>query len=181
MRNRIERVRGIKDTRIPTESTNLGPWELTETEPPTKEHASPRPDTSTPRYICSRYADWSSCGSTNNWSRVCLWLCCLPLNTVPLPGLPGRVRVRQDVLSPTGTRCPRVGWNPGAGRLLLLLREGKRVKGEISIKAGQRGVGGLGDGLWSGYRVNKKNKLLKKEIGEHYKHYSSQFWERKEW
>jgi hypothetical protein len=42
----IEAARGIKDTtRRPTESTNLGPEGLTETEPPTKEHAwaEPRP------------------------------------------------------------------------------------------------------------------------------------------
>lgn len=71
----------------------------------------------------------------------------MALDPLALSGLPGWISVVEDVLSPTGTRCPRVGWNPGAGRLLLLLREGKRVKGEISIKAGQRGVGGLGDGL----------------------------------
>ena len=37
---RIKRIKAIKDnTRIPTESTNLGQGELTETESPTKEHA----------------------------------------------------------------------------------------------------------------------------------------------
>ena len=38
--DRTEQARGVKDTtRRPTESTNLGPWGLTETEPSTKEHA----------------------------------------------------------------------------------------------------------------------------------------------
>ena len=37
--------------------------------------------------ICSRCAAWSSCGSPNNWSRGCLWLCGLPLD--PLPYLVG--------------------------------------------------------------------------------------------
>ena len=38
--DRTEQARGVKDTtRRPTESTNLGPWGLTDTEPPTKEHA----------------------------------------------------------------------------------------------------------------------------------------------
>ena len=37
-------AREVKDTtRKPTESTNLGPWWLTETEPPTKEHAQAGP------------------------------------------------------------------------------------------------------------------------------------------
>jgi hypothetical protein len=36
----IEKARGAKDTtKRPSESINLGPWGLTETEPPTKEHA----------------------------------------------------------------------------------------------------------------------------------------------
>ena len=38
----------VKDTtRRPAEPTNLGPWGLTETKPPTKEHtwAGPRPPT----------------------------------------------------------------------------------------------------------------------------------------
>lgn len=38
---------GVKDTTRPTESNNLGPWGLTENEPPTKEHegAGTRPYT----------------------------------------------------------------------------------------------------------------------------------------
>lgn len=33
----------VKDTKGPTESTNLGPWGLTDTEPPTKEDAGAEP------------------------------------------------------------------------------------------------------------------------------------------
>jgi len=45
---RIEGAGGVKDiTRKSTESNNLGPWELTEVEPPIKEHAEagPKPPT----------------------------------------------------------------------------------------------------------------------------------------
>ena len=42
--DRIERAGEVKDiTRRPTESSNLDPWGLTETEPPTKEHAGADP------------------------------------------------------------------------------------------------------------------------------------------
>lgn len=34
-----EQTRGVKDSTGATESTNLGPWGLTDTEPLTKEHA----------------------------------------------------------------------------------------------------------------------------------------------
>ena len=40
MRDGTEQAGGIKDTtKKPTESTNLGPWGLTEMELPAKEHA----------------------------------------------------------------------------------------------------------------------------------------------
>ena len=35
--DRIKRARGVKNTTGPTKSTNLGPWGLTEAEPPTIE------------------------------------------------------------------------------------------------------------------------------------------------
>ena len=44
----MRELEGVKDTTSrPTEPTNLGPWGLTETEAPTKEHAwaGPRPST----------------------------------------------------------------------------------------------------------------------------------------
>ena len=59
-----------------------------------------------PLYICSRYAAWSSCGSPNNWSRGCLWLCCLPLDLLPLAELPGLAAVGEDAMSPDETRLP---------------------------------------------------------------------------
>ena len=47
--DRGEQARGAKDTtRRPTESTSLGPWGLTETEPPTKEHTWARPSSLPP-------------------------------------------------------------------------------------------------------------------------------------
>jgi hypothetical protein len=48
MGDRTEQAGEIKDTtRRPTESTNMGPWGLTEPGPPTREHAGagPRPPT----------------------------------------------------------------------------------------------------------------------------------------
>jgi hypothetical protein len=42
--DRIGQAGGVKDTtRRPTESSNLGPWGLTVTGPPTKEHAGVGP------------------------------------------------------------------------------------------------------------------------------------------
>jgi hypothetical protein len=46
--DKTERAKGVKDTRRPTESTNLGSWGLTETEPPTKEHAGAGPSAPPP-------------------------------------------------------------------------------------------------------------------------------------
>jgi hypothetical protein len=45
--DRIEQAGGVKDTTRPIESTNKGSQDLTETEPPTKEHseAGSRPTT----------------------------------------------------------------------------------------------------------------------------------------
>jgi hypothetical protein len=75
---------GKDSTRRPTESTNLGLWGLTETEPSTKEHVwtGPRP----PYTYYSSCAAWSSYGPPNNCSGGCVWpgLCCLPLDPFPL-------------------------------------------------------------------------------------------------
>jgi hypothetical protein len=44
VRDRIEQAGEVKSTtRAPTESASLGPWEITETEPLTKEHAGAGP------------------------------------------------------------------------------------------------------------------------------------------
>lgn len=67
-----------------TESTNQELWGLPESELPTKMYTI-----ATPRslHVCSRYAAWSSCGSTNNWRRVCLWHCFLTVDPSSLTGL----------------------------------------------------------------------------------------------
>lgn len=66
--DRSGQTRGVKDiTRRPTQSANLGPWELTETEAPTKEHVSGLDLGSL--HNCNSYAAWSSFGSLNNWNR----------------------------------------------------------------------------------------------------------------
>jgi hypothetical protein len=64
---RIEGARGIKDTtRKPAESTHLGPWGLTETEPPSREHAWDRLSLPHPHtHICNKCAVWSPYGSPN--------------------------------------------------------------------------------------------------------------------
>lgn len=43
IRDKTESARKVKDSRILTGSTNLGPWGLTDIEPPTKEHSGDRP------------------------------------------------------------------------------------------------------------------------------------------
>jgi hypothetical protein len=66
---RIEVLEGDKNSiGRPTESTNLDPWGLSETEPPTKEHTLVG---LRPQNICSRHAAQFPCGSPNNWSRGC--------------------------------------------------------------------------------------------------------------
>jgi hypothetical protein len=46
------------------------------------------------------------------------------LDPFPLPRLPDWASMGEEVLSPAGTRCPRVEWYPGWGELLLLLEKG---------------------------------------------------------
>lgn len=59
-------------------------------------------------HICSKCAAWCSCGFPDKWSRAfsvsvpCRWI-------FPLPELPS---VGEDVPSPAGAGCPRVGWYP---------------------------------------------------------------------
>lgn len=69
--DRIEQAGEVKDTtRKHTVSTNLDPWQLTETEPLTKQLAG-----AGRRPLYTLVADvqfWSSCGSHNNYSRSCL-------------------------------------------------------------------------------------------------------------
>ena len=100
-----EQVRGVKDTkRRPTDSTNLGPWGLTEARPPTREHtgAGPRP-------LGLRVGPLTSGAEL---SLTCCWI------LFPLPELPGWASVVEDVPSPSGTRYLRVGWYPRGASLL---------------------------------------------------------------
>jgi hypothetical protein len=100
--HRIEWARGVKDTpHRTTESTRFCLWGLTVTKSPTKEHAGAAPSVS---HICSRIEPWTSCGSPT--IQVGLWLCCLPLDPLPLPGLPGWASKGEEVLSPVDTRFP---------------------------------------------------------------------------
>lgn len=74
----------------------------------------------------------SSCGTTNNWSRGCVW--CLPLDPFPVTGLPCLGSIGDDVLT---SYCSLVKW----GRLipmrtLLYLRRKGGGSGE-----GRRGTG----------------------------------------
>jgi hypothetical protein len=45
-------------------------------------------------------------GPLTTGAEDCLCLHCLPLDPLPLPGLPGLASVGVEVLSPSGTRCP---------------------------------------------------------------------------
>lgn len=81
-------------TRRPTQSTNLGPWRLTEIEPPTKEHGTYLPfvaDVQFGLYVGPLTIETG-----------CLCLCCLPWDLLPLPGLAGWASVGKDALSPAG-------------------------------------------------------------------------------
>jgi hypothetical protein len=63
-----------------------------------------------PLHIYSRCAAWSSCGSPNNWSRGCVGVCYLPLDPLPQIALYVSSSAREDVTSPSGTRCHTVRW-----------------------------------------------------------------------
>ena len=63
----VKRV--VLSTGRATESTNLDPCKLPETEPPSKENTWAGP--SAPAPIHSRCTAWSSCESANNWSWDC--------------------------------------------------------------------------------------------------------------
>ena len=91
---RIVGVRGVKDTkRRPTDSTNLGPWGLTEARPPTREHtgAGPRP-------LGLRVGPLTSGAEL---SLTCCWI------LFPLLELPGWASVVEDVPNILGTLCPK--------------------------------------------------------------------------
>jgi len=65
----------------------------------------------------------------------CLGLCSLPFDSLPLPGLPGLASVGEDIPSPDGTRCPRVGWYPflRMGWVMVggIFQDGTRKRGAV--------------------------------------------------
>lgn len=88
-------------------------------------------------HICNRCGVWSSCGSTNNWHRGCHRFYCLQLDPFPLGGPSNWTSVGEHVSSPSGTRCPEVGWYPG--RASSSLRSMKGINGERGICEGMTG------------------------------------------
>lgn len=78
----------------------------------------------------------------------CLWLCCLPVDTLSLPGLPDWVsQVGKGVPGSAGTRCSMVRWYP-LGLLLWGVMGGGICEGSPVRKRGK--------GLQLRYNVNKK-------------------------
>jgi len=64
----MEGAGGVKDTTRPAESTNLGPWGLPETEPPTKEHTGAGPGRS---HMGSTFGSEMTQGCESCWdSRI---------------------------------------------------------------------------------------------------------------
>lgn len=84
-----------------------------------------------PSLICSRYAAWSSCWSSNNWSGGCPYFCCCPMGPIPLTALPYLVSV-------------------GELFLVLCLDALKLVPGWASSFSEEKGKGVWGNGLYGG-------------------------------
>lgn len=106
-------------------------------------------------HICNRCGVWSSCGSTNNWHRGCHRFYCLQLDPFPLGGPSNWTSVGEHVSSPSGTRCPEVGWYPGRAYPSLRSRRGITIEKEGFVRA-WLGTWEKG-GLWSECKVNKQN------------------------
>jgi hypothetical protein len=78
---KVSKWEGVKDsTRRPTVSNNLGPWGLTEPQPPPGSMEEIDLDL---LHICNKCAAWSSCGCPNKWSRGYLSLCSSSLDPLP--------------------------------------------------------------------------------------------------
>lgn len=54
-------------------------------------------------HICSRCAGWSLCWFPNNWNGGYPWISCLPIDPVPLTGLPCLASVGKEMSSPAVT------------------------------------------------------------------------------
>jgi hypothetical protein len=112
-----EELRDSKRTERTIESINLDSWRLLETEQPGRDHGLDLGP-----HIRGRYTAWSSCGCPNNWSRGCLWTCCLPVDHIPLAGLPFLASMQEDVPSAAVTWyvcdmcvCTQGGWGREGG------------------------------------------------------------------
>jgi len=92
---------------------------------------------------------WSSCVFSNNWSGVCPWIWCLPVDPVPLTGLPCLASVGEDMHIPEVTYVP--GWSD-IQRISLSskrrLGKGKWRRVTVREVVEERG-------LWFGYSLNK--------------------------
>ena len=102
-----------------TESINLDPWGLPESESQAKDqkhrlHLGPW-------YIYSKWAGWSSDGFPNNRSRGYPWACFMHACAPPLlNGLPCVASFEEDTLSSTGTFVYCVGEMTSRGGLPFL-------------------------------------------------------------
>ena len=125
VRDRIEQAGWVKDIIRPTESTKLGPWGLTETEPQSKEHSGIRPRPPT-RFLADMKLGLPvgppTIGAGGVYDSVtCHWL---PFS---INGLSSWVLVGEDVFRPMATRCHRVRWHSKG--LSFLFREGEEQWG----------------------------------------------------
>jgi hypothetical protein len=144
-RGRIERAEGVKDTtRRPTESTNLGPWRVTETEPPTQEHVwtRPRPPTNM-KQMCSLVFVWVL---QTTGVGLSLTLTLLPAfgslssNWAALSNLSER-----DGLSPNEIQCIRASWYlREAGSPFLRRKGGGDERRRWEVRLGGEEGGGCG-------------------------------------
>jgi hypothetical protein len=99
-------ARGIKDiTRRPTESANLGPKGLTETELSTK--VDTWASSLGPLYIYNRCVAWSLCGGPLTIGEGAMTMLCA-MDPFFIARLPCLASVWEDALSPVVTWCIRV-------------------------------------------------------------------------
>lgn len=89
-----------------------------------RNQASDETDLST-LHIYNRYTTWSSCGTPNSRS----WLCCLPLDLLPITGLPCIASMGEDGPSHISTWYAKAGWYPWEASKRGV-REGRREEGK---------------------------------------------------
>jgi hypothetical protein len=87
-------------------------------------------------HICSWWAAWSSCQSSDNWSRGYPWVCSLPVDPVHLNRQPCLTSVGKDMRSPAATWCG--GWETDTQRVSFPSGKGGMGKG-LTCGTGRRG------------------------------------------